>query len=153
MRTTLLLATTLFVGCATVNEENIQYANKCSLEKTDEAVIECHREAIFYKIRAKWWNSTNGLTESDYPEIYNIKTEISVDKKGNILNIKMLSSSNSRKLDRSVLKGIRKSSPLPVPSEPLFSQGDFSVIVNSFVHETGDVAPVFGGMKEMLNLE
>jgi len=136
-----------------VSEENMQYSNKCALEKTEDAVIECHRDAIFHKIRAKWWVSTKGLTESDFPEIYNIKTEISLDKKGNITNIKMLSSSNSRKLDRSVLKGIRKSSPLPVPSEPLFSKGNFSVLINSFVHETGDVKPVFGSMKEMLNLE
>lgn len=141
------------IGCATVSEENIQYSNKCAKEITDEAVMECHRDAIYYKIRAKWWASSNGLTESDYPEIFKIQTEISVDTQGNILNIKVLSSSNSRKLDRSVLKGIRRSSPLPVPKEPLFSKGDFSTIGYNFVHETGDVKPVFGSMKEMLNLE
>ena len=143
MKALILLAIVFIAGCATVKEENIQYSNKCVKETSEKAIIDCHWDAIFYKMRAKWWMSTNGLTESDYPVMYKIKTEVKVDEAGNILDIKLLSTSNSRKLDRSVIKGIKRSTPLPVPKEPLFTKGGFSIIKYNFVHDTGDVKPVF----------
>jgi len=139
----LIVASIFLAGCATIQEENIEYANSCAEKGSKEKIIACHQEAIFYKIRAKWWVSTDGLTESDIPVIFNIKSKIKVDQEGKVLSAILLSSSNSRNLDKSVLKGISRSSPLPVPKEPLFSVGKFSEIRYIFVHSTGDVEPLF----------
>ena len=137
MKVLILVVSVFITGCATVQEENVDYANKCEKEITDEKIIDCHWNAIRYKIRAKWWASMNGLTESDFPTIYEIKTKMLVDKQGNITDLQVLKKSSSRKLNRSAVKGIMRASPLPVPKEPYFTKGGFSVVHRTFVQDVG----------------
>ena len=139
------LLSTVLAGCATLQEENKSYANTCKKEQNDNDIIACYHRIIKQKIKAKWRTSTTGLTESDFPQMYKVKTKIFVNGYGQITDFKILTTSNSHKLDRSIVKGIKRSSPLPVPNEPLFTQGGFNIINYDFVHD--DVPPVFGSKK------
>ena len=134
-----VLSTLLALGCTSIQEKNSKATRKCAEKFTDSAVIICHKEIIFRKMRAYARISEAKLTVSDIPYWYKIKTEIKIDKHGNILDVKFVSKSSSTILNRFVLKSIRRSSPLPVPDEPLFTQGDFSRLHYNLSHYSGHI--------------
>jgi len=130
----LLLLLITIISCTALKKENIKHAKLCSKESTEEAIISCYEKAIAFRIRSKWGFSAQGLTHTDFPIRYKIEAEIKVDEFGNILDINLLSENYSPKLDRSIIRGIKRSSPLPVPKEPLFSKGGFSETSYTFVN-------------------
>ena len=148
--TLLITAVSLnFVSCASIQEQNHRYTKQCAESNLEDDVLLCHRQAIFNRIRSRVRTISTDLSESDLPDLFEIQTVIRVDNNGNIIHIDVLNGTDSRRLDRRILKGIGYSSPLPVPAEPLFTKGDFSTMRYQFVHSTGDVPPVFNNFMDI----
>jgi len=137
----------LLPACAAIDTKPHTATDDCKYAKTDETKIDCHWQAIYYRLRAKWWLNSNNLTISDFPNVYRIKTKISVDPKGRIIDFSILKKSESYKLNRSVKRSLKQSSPLPVPNEPLFSKGGFSEFY--FDYANTDIEPAFDSLAEM----
>jgi len=137
----------VFLGACAANQskDNQVSHSYCKDVTIKEEIIQCHRQFIFTKIKANWRMATNGLTDSDYPNYYRIKTLISIDESGTIQDLKLVQGSTSHKLNRSVVRGILRSDPLPVPPEPYFSEGNFASIKYHFFDI--DVPPALESVK------
>jgi len=93
-----------------------QAQEKADWERRSKGIINKHAALIQNKIRANWRRP-----QGDYFD-FQCRVDISLSPNGDVLSVKIVESSGNIPFDRSCETAVRKSSPLPVPSERALSK-------------------------------
>lgn len=100
-----------------------------------EAAAKLQAEASAYatllnqKVTANWTNPFAGQGDMQ------VQVKIRIDQNGNVIGTQVVQSSGNASFDRQVILAIRKSSPLPLPQDPVLMQQLDNVLVLNFYNQ------------------